>query len=125
MVTDETGTLVDKYTVVLGLSRRWTMYELAELIEDPTAEFFDPGEDKYGDMWVGVRNTTVDDLREQLPRLQALLAEVESKARVIEEAEAVAGEGHAALQRTEFDLRRKVLSEINVLLAPEREPRTE
>ena len=124
MVTDETGTLVDKYTVVLGLSRRWTMYELAELVEDPTAEFFDPGVDKYGDMWLGVKNTTVDHLQEQLPRLQALLAEIESKARVIEQAEAVAGEVHAALQRAEFDRRRKVLSDINQSLEPERKPRT-
>jgi hypothetical protein len=101
MVTDETGTLVDKYTVVLGLSRRWTMYELAELLGygSQTAEFFDPGADKYGDMWLGVKNTTVDEIQEQLPRLQDLLAEIESQARVIEQAEAVAGEAHAAAAR--------------------------
>jgi hypothetical protein len=41
------------------------------------------------------------------------LAETESQARVIEQAESVAGEEHTALQRVEFDRRRRVLSDIN------------
>jgi hypothetical protein len=41
------------------------------------------------------------------------LAETESQARVIEQAESVAGEEHAALQRVEFDRRRRLLSDIN------------
>jgi hypothetical protein len=109
ITTDDDGMLPEKYPVLLGLSRRLTIYERADLIDDPSTGLLGTSDL----MWLGIRDTTVDKVRVALPSLQQRLAEAETRSGVLQEALEVTSEVLAVAQRAELERRQTVLQEIN------------
>lgn len=107
------GGLPAKYSVMLGLSRPISVYELAEL--DRTWPGLGNANDRH---WLVVPTTTIDEVQSRLPDLQAQLSGVVERAAVVKSA----AESLEAGERAEWERRQGVMSEINKSLAPYREP---
>lgn len=119
ITVDSTGSLPERYGVLLGLSRRLSTYERALLLDDPSLPFIG-GDDL---MWLGIAEVTLDEIESKLPALQTLLAEAERDADALKQAAEVAGEALAAAQQAEVQRRRETLNRINSALAIERQPK--
>ena len=101
------------YSVLLGLSRPISAYELVEL----GAVW--PGVTDASDRhWLVVPNTTIDEVQGRLPGLQNDLAGVEARAAVVQ----AASESLAAGEKAAWARRMGVVSEINKSLEPYRRP---
>lgn len=97
------------YSVLLGLSRRLTAYEHAELV-DPSIELVGTGDL----MWLAAPQTTIEVVKERLPQIQDLLRDAVKRADPVEQA----GEALAAGERDELQRRMILVGEINRSLAP-------
>jgi hypothetical protein len=108
--TEESGgALPARYGVLLGLSRRMTVFERAELVQEG---FLDTGDL----MWLGIQDTTLEEVRDAIPRFHETFATAESNAHVFEQAVGAATEGLAAQVREEAQHRQTLLGEINAEL---------
>jgi len=93
-----------KYSVMLGLSRPISDFELAELDQ------IWPGlRDAHARHWLVVPQTTIDNIQARLPEIQTQLGGVEERAAVIESV----AETLAAGDRAEWERRQGVMTEIN------------
>jgi hypothetical protein len=72
-------------------------------------------------MWLGIADTTLDEFAHRRREIQQLLDEVVPRASVIQQAVETTDEAHADAQRTEYERRRTLMSEINKDLRRERE----
>lgn len=99
----------------MGLSRRITVYELAEL-----QEIWPGVTDAYEHHWLVVPEATIDEVRDRLPDFQAQLEGVKERAAVVQ----AAAEALAAGEQDELKHRLNAMSEINRSLAPYRRPPT-
>jgi hypothetical protein len=106
---DESGTLPASYSLLLGLSRRLTGYEIAELLDSTVMSFFNSGDL----MWLGISDTTVDELAERRSEIQKVLDDVVSRASVLQQAIETTDKAHADAQMVEYDRRRALMSKIN------------
>src|SRR6478735_2139818 len=88
------------YSVLLGMSRHVTAYELAEIASIGLAGTGDP-------MWLIFPQTTVDALRDWLPELQDLLESAAERASALEQA----GDALAAGEQDELQRRVGVMSD--------------
>ena len=117
IAVDNSGALPEKYSLLLGLSRLLTGYELAELVNDAPVAFFNSGDLR----WLGVADTTLDEFAQRRHELQQLLDDVVPKAAVIQQAVETTDQAHAEAQRAEYQRRRTLMSDINKALRQERE----
>jgi len=93
-----------RYSVMLGLSRPISDFELAELDQ------IWPGlRDAHARHWLVVPQTTIDNIQARLPEIQTQLGGVEERAAVIESV----AETLAAGDRAEWERRQGVMTEIN------------
>jgi hypothetical protein len=100
-----------RYSVMLGLSRPISDFELAELDQ------ICPGlRDAHARHWLVVPATTIDDIKARLPEIQTQLGVVEERAAVIESS----AESFSAGDRVEWERRLGVMTEINLSLEPYR-----
>jgi len=106
---DDKGDLPERYSLSLGLSRRMTVYELAETVTDSFMEFVDTGDP----MWLGITNTTLDELDQRQQALQERLTAIEIGAAVMEQAAETVDHAHAEAVRIEYHRRGEILERLN------------
>ncbi|GAB3037303.1 hypothetical protein [Mycobacterium bourgelatii] len=114
---DEVGTLPERYSLLLGMSRRITSYELAEVTAETSVSFVDSGDPR----WLRLADTTLDEFAERRHEIQQIVDDAVSKAAVYQEVAETTGQAHAAAQQAEYIRRRKLMSDINVALRSELE----
>jgi hypothetical protein len=117
IAVDDSGALPKTYSLLVGLSRMLTGYEIAELVDDESVSFFNSGDL----LWLGIADTTLDEFAHRRREIQQLLDDVVPKAAVIQQAVETTDEAHADAQRDEYERRRALLTEINNDLRRERE----
>ena len=61
IAVDESGALPEKYSLLVGLSRLLTGYEIAELVNDESVSFFNSGDL----MWLGIADTTLHEFAQR------------------------------------------------------------
>jgi hypothetical protein len=115
IAVDESGALPERYSLLVGLSRLLTGYEIAELVNEESVSFFNSGDLK----WLGIADTTLDEFAQRRHEIQQLLDDVVAKAAVIQQAVETTDQAHADAQRDEYERRRTVMSDINMDLRRE------
>lgn len=119
--TDDIGTLPERYSLLLGMPRPLTGYELAELTAETGMGFVDSGDSR----WLRLADTTLDEFVARRHEIQQILDEVVPKAAVFQHAAEATGQAHAESQQAEYFRRRKLMSDLNVELRSELEQDTQ